>query len=224
MIDARLNRILSLCNKSKHTLDCGTDHGKLAVELVKNGVADVVTASDINELPLKKARDLVIKLNLEDKINIALADGVSDFASSDIDQIIIAGMGGELIRDIIDRAGWVRTPSVRMILQPMTTSAALREYLFLNGFRIESESAVCVGNKSYEIIVTSFDGNVREYSFVDIELGDYINQERTKDNLAILLKKRKSLSNRLIGAEKNDTDAADEIKRAIECIDNYIKE
>lgn len=224
MTDCRLNKILELSVSSKHTLDCGTDHGKLAVELINTGVADFVTASDINELPLKKAKDLVYKNNLTNKINVVLADGIFQFNNLGIDQIIIAGMGGELIRDIIDRADWVRSSSVRLILQPMSTAPALREYLYNNGFNILSESAVCESNKAYEVLVSVYDGVIRNYKFDDLEIGDFINQEKTSAVVSLLVKKRNGLSNRLIGAQKHNLKIANDIKEAINRINQFIGE
>ena len=220
-LPARLEYIFSLCKKSIHTVDVGTDHGKLAVALVISGKADFVTASDINEKPLEKARTLVSELALSDKVRIFLTDGLNGMEDSSPDQIIIAGMGGELIRDIMSAAQWIKNPNIRFILQPMTTAPELRRFLYEEGFTIECEGAVSEVDKVYEVLVVSYSGNRRKIDFITAELGGI--KGRTPAEKALLLKKRASAEKRLIGAKRNSSEAASELENMIlyinECLE-----
>ncbi|MBR4439155.1 MAG: SAM-dependent methyltransferase [Clostridia bacterium] len=219
----RLEYILSLTESSRHTVDVGSDHGKLAVAIALSGKAERVTASDVNAGPLSKAEALIEKLGVGDKVATRLADGLDGFEGDGVDQVIIAGMGGELIRDIIAAALWVKADGVLLILQPMTTAPELRRYLFEEGFRIEREGAVVEGRRPYEVITARYDGVVRECAPEDAEIGGFLDKDDSAVR-ALLLKKRTALKKRLIGAEKENSGDALTLKRVIAEIDRRLEE
>lgn len=74
---------------------------------------------------------------------------------------MIAGMGGELIADILAACTWIADPDKRLILQPMTRHEALIRWLYANGFAIEDQSAVTDAGKSYTVLCARWDGERR---------------------------------------------------------------
>ena len=220
-LSSRLEYIFSLCVESRHTVDVGTDHGKLAVALVLSGKAQNVTASDVNEKPLEKARQLVTALSVKDKVNIVLTDGLSGINSYSPDQIVIAGMGGELISDILGAAKWVKKSDIRLILQPMTAEAELRRFLFTEGFSISFEGAVVDCGKPYVVMVASYSGKTETPNFISEELG--MISGRTPDEKAFLIKKKMSAEKRLIGARKKNPLEAKELEKMIIYINNCLE-
>lgn len=151
--------------------DIGTDHAKLPVWLVYNGIIPSAVASDINEGPIESARRNIEAYGLSDKIKTFTGDGLQTLMPDMAQDIVIAGMGGELIAAILDAAPWVKDPAYRLILQPMTHPERLRVWLFDNGFSIIDERAVCEAGKVYTIICAEYSGEIREFTEAEAYIG-----------------------------------------------------
>lgn len=134
----------------KRAADVGTDHGYLAAYLAAEGICESVTACDINEKPLALAERTVRENGLTGKVTTVLSDGLDNVDGSGITHIICAGMGGELIADIISRCGWAK--ETHLVLQPMTKADELRRYLYENGWRVTAEKARRDGDFVYAIM------------------------------------------------------------------------
>ncbi len=219
----RLEYVFSFTEKCRRAADIGTDHGKLAAALAVSGRAERVIASDVNAGPLSKAKELSEKLGLADRIDVRLADGLNGMENAGVDQIIIAGMGGELIASIIDAAPWVKNPDVYLVLQPMTTSPELRRYLASSGFRIKREGAVIEDGKPYEVIAAAYSGEKRDCAPEEAEIGGNFEGDAQAVK-ALLFKKRSALEKRLIGAERKNDGEADVINRLISRINTRLEE
>ncbi len=135
----------------KRAADVGTDHGYLAAYLAAEGICDAVTACDINEKPLSLAERTVRENGLAGKVTTVLSDGLDNVDGSGITHIICAGMGGELISDIIGRCQWAK--GTHLVLQPMTKADELRRYLYDNGWRVTAEKARRDGDFVYAIML-----------------------------------------------------------------------
>lgn len=147
------------CDKS--VCDVGTDHALLPCYLYQSGIRDI-TASDINDGPLIAARETIEKYIGNDcPIKLVKSDGLDNIPYAD--DVIIAGMGGELIARIVRECKFLN-PDISFILQPMTKAEALRRELYSNGFRIEAEKTAKEGDKLYVIMKVSFSGVPQEIS------------------------------------------------------------
>ena len=124
-LDARLHAAAQMIRPQSRVVDVGTDHAYLPVWLVKREICREATGVDINEKPLQKARRTVEKYRVEDRVHLVLSDGLKGVAPDGFDDIVIAGMGGESIADIIENAEWLKNPQKRLILQPMTNAHRL---------------------------------------------------------------------------------------------------
>lgn len=133
-------------------IDIGSDHAYLPAYLISEGICTRGIAADIGQLPLQNARATLCRYGLLDKIELRLSDGLDAFSPKDGDEIIIAGMGGTLITDILSRAPWLKDSSKHLILQPMTHSEEVRRFLSQNDFYIEEERAVCDEGRCYNVI------------------------------------------------------------------------
>ena len=151
--------------------DVGTDHAYLPVYLVATGRADSAVASDINRGPIENAKETVRKYGLENKITTLIADGLDGIEPYHPSDVIIFGMGGELIATIVDRAKWTRE-GTRLILQPMTKPEVLRDYLGEVGFRIVDEMLSEADGRVYQTLCAEYDGVKREYHGVARLLGE----------------------------------------------------
>lgn len=126
--------------------DIGCDHGKLSIEAVKRGICHKVYACDINQGPLDSCLLNVKHNKLENNILIRLQDGIGDLTW--VDTVVIAGMGGHLICDILK----ANKPLNTVVLAPHSETDLVREWLMNNGFLIVQESIVNEKGHYYEII------------------------------------------------------------------------
>jgi tRNA (adenine22-N1)-methyltransferase len=163
-LSRRLLAVANFVRDKAVVADIGTDHAYLPAYLVKSGKVDLAVASDINEGPLKKAAETVQKYNLEQNVKLVLSNGLNDVDLNDITDIVIAGMGGELICQIIDNCNELLDSSKNLILQPMTNAAAVRQYLYQKGFKILKEAAVIDDKYTYCIIRSCYYGKSAQTS------------------------------------------------------------
>lgn len=153
-LDERLAAAASFVRTDKRICDVGTDHALLPCCLCEQGAVSVV-ASDVNEKPLEAARANIEKYGFADRITLVQSDGLRDVPPCD--DVIIAGMGGELIAQIIGGCTFV-TAETRFILQPMTKAEILRRCLYENGFEILEEKGAAVSGKAYTVMYVRFTG------------------------------------------------------------------
>ncbi len=157
ILSKRLNAVATLIKKDKIVADVGTDHASLPIFLVKEGRAKKVYASDINEGPIKIAKNNISAANLNEKIDVFLSDGLKN-VPNDAEEIAIAGMGGRLISEIIDAAPFTKSEKVGLILQPMSDSVTLRKYLYENGYEIVKEFAFEDAKHLYSVLRVEYKG------------------------------------------------------------------
>lgn len=157
----RLEAILAhIPQDGRGVADIGTDHGFLPAALFRRGYTGNLIAADIGADPLSKAVRTAEAIGAEDRISCRLCDGLDGIAPDEVDVIVIAGMGGDTICGILDRAEWCLSPDYTLILQPMTKCEILRYWLVNNGFTICSEELVR-DDRLYQIITARFGGSQR---------------------------------------------------------------
>ena len=157
-------------NRCNCLVDVGTDHGYIPIHLLKQEKCNKVIATDINIGPVEKAKFNISVEELEDKVEFRLGSGLSIIRPGEVEVIIIAGMGGNLIRDIIEEGLEVIKKADYIVLQPVQNPEILRKYLIEKGFKILDEDICLEDNKYYEIIKVTFDNkpDVREEIFYEI--------------------------------------------------------
>ena len=138
----RLAMVSSFVKNGCIPADIGTDHAYLPSYLVINGTCERAIAADIGKGPLNNAAETVREFGLEDKIKLILSDGLKKIDFSDIDTVILAGMGGDLIKNILSSADMNELRKIHIIAQPQSHSEKVRLFLMENGFEIERED-VC---------------------------------------------------------------------------------
>lgn len=151
-LSERLITIANLVPSNSIVADIGTDHGYIPVYLIENKISKKVIGTDISKGSLDKIIEYVKETGYGDKIDTRLGNGLEVVKPYEVDTAIIAGMGGLLIRDILEKDKKVSNSVVNFILQPMVAAKELREYLIENNFEIIKEELVKEENKYYEII------------------------------------------------------------------------
>lgn len=164
MITNRLDMILHNV-ESDSVADIGTDHAFVPIALAKRGVR--VIATDANSGPLIAARKNIEKYGLD--ITLVQGSGLAPLEFGGTKEIIIAGMGGELIKTIISD-DIKKALAARLLLQPMNSQAELRLFLIENGFEIISEDLSKEEHKVYNLIVAKAGKMPLPTSEIDLHL------------------------------------------------------
>lgn len=136
--------------------DTGSDHAFIPIYLVLKGICSNAVASDVKEGPIKVAARNIKRFKLENRITVEKGDGIEN--ATGFDCIIIAGMGGQLICDIISRSSDIAKNAGQLILQPMNAPEKLRKYLWDNGYKIYSENLCSEKHKVYNVICAKYTG------------------------------------------------------------------
>lgn len=212
----RLSLVSSFVRGGSKVADIGTDHAYLPVWLVNSGVSPSAAASDINEGPLKRARLTASEFNASGKISFCLADGLDGIDPALADDIIIAGMGGELIARIISNCKWIKDKAKHLILQPMTAQEELHKYLYENGFKILKEDVACekCGRKLYLAMSAVFTGEKQKYDEISLicgtlpQTGGKYARAYLEHSADVILKKAKGL----LSAKAPDIQSAGKLK------------
>jgi len=165
-LSIRLKAIVSMIGECDSIIDVGTDHGYVPIYLVKNAIIKKAIASDINKGPVAKAKNNIDINKTSQQISCRLGSGLSTVKKGEVQIAIIAGMGGNLIRDIIDADLDVVKELKYMVLQPVQNAEVLREYLYSTGYDIVDEEICYEDGKFYEIIKARY--NTRPVSLDDI--------------------------------------------------------
>ena len=151
-------RIYALANNvidGESIADIGTDHGYVPMLLLKQGRSPRVIMSDISEGSLAKARETFTACMLNDKVSesdFRIGDGLQTIEAGEVDELIIAGLGGHTIKNILADDETKSKSFKRLILQPRKHSGTLRYYLYTHGWDIESENLAEEGKFACEII------------------------------------------------------------------------
>ncbi|MBE6740779.1 MAG: SAM-dependent methyltransferase [Ruminococcaceae bacterium] len=177
-LSKRLSAAANLIRQGARLADIGCDHGYVPVYLIENGKISSAVASDINEGPLASCKRLVKENKLEDNITCVLSNGLEKVNLDEVDDILIAGMGGELISEILSNCDISKLKEKHIILNPMTHPEIARQFLFDNGFGIQSDIIVKDKKHYYSIFDCVYTGKTIQYSKTDLFLGKIeINQE-----------------------------------------------
>lgn len=155
-LSTRLKTIVNMMEKCDNVIDVGTDHGYVPIYLVRNGLIKSAIASDINSGPVEKAKRNVRENKLSPKIICRQGSGLSTVKEGEVQVAIIAGMGGNLIRDILEDDLLVVKKLDYVILQPVQNAEVLRAYLYITGYDILCEDICVDDGKFYEIIKAKY--------------------------------------------------------------------
>ncbi len=193
MLSVRLQAIANLVNKDSIIADIGSDHGLLPCFLAKEDLIKKAYAIDNKEGPLKFAYDNIETYNLKDKVYPILANGL-DNLNSDVTSIVIAGMGFETIKMILE-SNFDKVLKVnQVIIQSNTEVSGLRKWIMDKKFLIEEEVIIKDNDKIYTII--SFNPQItKDYGNQSHYLSAYL--LKNKDSLYV-----ESLRERLIKLEE----------------------
>lgn len=149
----RLAALAAFVPEGARVADIGTDHAYLPIELVQRSIAQFAVAGDIHKGPYLAAKENVEGLGLEDKIAVRFGNGLGVVVPGEVDTVVIAGMGGSTIVEILRSEPQVTSALQRLILQPMIGTGTVRRWLIANEWTIVAENLVQEEGRLYEILV-----------------------------------------------------------------------
>lgn len=146
----RLRTILQQVPHGVRLADIGTDHALIPTALLRRGVITYGIASDIRVGPLESAARTAEQF--DQHIDLRLGAGLRTVQPEEVDVIVIAGMGGETIAQILEEDAWALDGAHLLLLQPMTAQPQLRQYLAAHGGNIQKESLCREGRRMYTVM------------------------------------------------------------------------
>lgn len=166
-LSKRLKRIAEHVDKCESVADIGTDHGYIPIYLVKEGICKKAIASDINKGPIEKAKVNVAFEGVSDKVKCLLGPGLNPLKVGEVNGVILAGMGGNLTRDIL-LADMDKVKKYDfIILQPAQNPEVLREFLYKNDYEIIDEDLIKDEGRFYELFKVKYNENSEKLVFED---------------------------------------------------------
>ncbi len=166
-LSKRLKRIAEHVDKCESVADIGTDHGYIPIYLVKEGICKKAIASDINKGPIEKAKVNVAFEGVSNKVKCLLGPGLNPLKVGEVNGVILAGMGGNLTRDIL-LADMDKVKKYDfIILQPAQNPEVLREFLYKNDYEIIDEDLIKDEGRFYELFKVKYNENSEKLVFED---------------------------------------------------------
>lgn len=151
-LSKRMKAVASMVTIGNVLADVGTDHGYVPISLVQREKIPRAIAMDINMGPLDRAKEHITACELQDKIDTRLSDGVEAIEPGEVDSILIAGMGGELVIHILTDGEAVCRSAKEIVLQPQSDLKKVRSFLRDNSYKIVDEDMVFEDGKYYPMM------------------------------------------------------------------------
>jgi len=214
-------------DKCNVIMDVGTDHGYIAIELIKRNLADKVIASDINKDPLNKAKLNVSLEGLSNKIELRLGGGLTPVKDKEVNGVLIAGMGGNLIRDILENDIKKVKNMDYLVLQPAQNPEVLREYLYISDYEIIDEDVCFDEGKYYEVFKVKYkENNSTKLENIFYEVSPILLNKKSdvfKDYLYEKIDKYKKVKSFIKDNTEHALSRKKELDSKIEIMENLLK-
>lgn len=181
-LSKRLKAVADYVDNGARLADIGSDHAYLPTYLMQELVIDFAVAGEVVKGPFEIAKNHVAEADLSDRIVVRLANGLGAIENTDkIDTIVIAGMGGILISEILEAGKEKLSPVKRLILQPNNHEESLRQWLVNHQFVIKKEEILLEAGKFYEIIVAEPVSKLmtEKLSVNDLTFGPFLSKEKS---------------------------------------------
>lgn len=203
-LDGRLGLIADSIPKCSILTDLGTDHAYIPIYAVKASVCERALATDNRPGPLMNAAKNIGKHRLENLIETRLGDGLEPVRESECDVVVIAGMGGPLIRRILSASYEKAKKCRKLLLQPNNAAEALRKWLYENGFSITTEKLAEDCGKLYCLMEAEWKGLYEEKDDFACYIGDKLLDSNDPLLEAYLKKKLRELDKIINGRSRSD--------------------
>lgn len=141
-LSARLKKIINFLYLPTTVADIGTDHAYIPIYLAQFSECSIIIASDCNRQPYQAAVEHVQAAGVAGEVDLRLGEGLSVLEQGEVAAVIIAGMGGTTIKNILTANYELAQNLEQLVLQPMAGAGSLRKWLIDNKFKISDEALV----------------------------------------------------------------------------------
>ncbi|NLW90303.1 MAG: SAM-dependent methyltransferase [Syntrophomonadaceae bacterium] len=174
MQSSRLKAICSYIKPGSTVADIGSDHALLPLYLIENELSPWVIASEFGNGPFIKMQRAINAAGCRERIFVRQGSGLESICPGEADYVVIAGMGGDIITDIL-ASDWNKAETFsHFLLQPMSRGCVLRRALAARGWPIVDETLVMEKGQFYVIIESRPGREVYRLSDVEEELGPLV--------------------------------------------------
>lgn len=227
-LSKRMSAVANLVTSGSILCDVGTDHGYVPISLIETEKVTRAIAVDINIGPLERAKEHIEACGLEDKIETRLSDGLAAISPGEVESIIVAGMGGELVLHILSDGCKVCDAAKELILQPQSDIWKVRKYIRDKGYTLLDEDMVYEDGKYYPMMKVGIEQKIcqcEELSEEDVMINDIYGPVLLKNRNSVLRdfleKERRTLSDILEQLRKSAS--SDKIAIRMEQIEKEIE-
>lgn len=225
-LSKRLTAVAHMVTRGSRLADVGCDHGYIPIALVTEGHVQSAIAMDINQGPLERARQNIEQFAAAQYIETRLSDGVAALYPGEVDSVIIAGMGGNLMVRILEKGRDVFEKTREMILQPQSEIAFVRHYLANHGYQIVDEDMVFEDGKYY-IIMKAIHGRMEYEKEIFFEYGRILLEKKhpvLREFLNVKLRTAEKICEKIASYGNEDSvERINEIKKEMQKINSALK-
>lgn len=226
LINERLKKALSFVEHCECMADIGSDHGYASIYVLENGIVNNVIATDISRPSLAKTEKLVERAGLLSKVQCRCGDGFKVLKKHEANVAFVAGMGADLIADIVENSEEISRNLDYMVLQPMNSAEPLRMRLNKNGYSILREAVIEENGKWYSILKMK-NGQSPELSDAEKMIGTFVFKDKIEfaEDYILYLKNHYEKILKYVG--NNATQSAEngikEAKRRLEIVERALE-
>ncbi len=226
MLETRLAHLAAMVDENTRLADIGTDHAYLPIDLVKSGKIQFAIASDVAKGPLDNAKTDILEAGLSNQIQTRLGSGLETIKPEDkIETVVIAGMGGKLMTDLLEAAKEKDELYPTLILEPNIGEPGVRKWLMEHNYQIIQEEIIDTAGHIYELIKAILTDKMHQLSDKEILFGPFLLKEKN----SVFIKKwtnqlayQKQLLVNLNKAKNKDLTRISEVEQRIKFIDGEL--
>lgn len=226
MLETRLAHLAAMVDENTRLADIGTDHAYLPIDLVKSGKIQFAIASDVAKGPLDNAKTDILEAGLSNQIQTRLGSGLETIKPEDkIETVVIAGMGGKLMTDLLEAAKEKDELYPTLILEPNIGEPGVRKWLMEHNYQIIQEEIIDTAGHIYELIKAILTDKMHQLSDKEILFGPFLLKEKN----SVFIKKwanqlayQKQLLVNLNKAKNKDMTRISEVEQRIKFIEGEL--
>lgn len=191
-LSKRLLALAEMISSGNVLVDVGCDHGYLPIYLIQNHHIPRAIAMDIGKGPLERAKNNIKAYGLEGYIETRLSNGLEMLQPGEGDTLLISGMGGPLIQQILSNGKRTAEMMKELILQPQSDIPGFRRYLLQEGYDITEENIIYEDGKFYPMMKVCRQQG-RTYTPLEYRYGPLLLKNRNSILKKYLLKEEENL-------------------------------
>ncbi len=211
-LSKRLTALAEMVTTGNRLADVGTDHGYVPISLMEQQRIPSAIAMDINKGPLQRAEEHIRQYGFENRIETRLSDGLHELKGGEADTVLIAGMGGDLMRRILEEGKTVLETAQELILQPQSEIAKVRLWLTEHDWMIECEDIVLDEGKYYPMMRAVRGVEAMSYSMMDYRFGK-LTVQKSIDTLKEFLENQRHIQMEILKSLPTDGDERIEARK-----------